>query len=111
MRKAFDTLDYYILLKKLEYYGIKNKSLAWSELYLSNRIQYCSVDGHDSQHKINQAGIPQGSSLGQVLFLVYINDQSSALEDSETNLFDDDTNLTCTAKMIGEAQRKINDDL
>ena len=74
-------------------------------------MQYCSIDGHDSQHKINLAGVSQGSSLGSILFLVYINDLSSALEHSETNLFADDTNLTCTAKLISEAQRKINDDL
>ena len=64
-----------------------------------------------TQHKINPAGIPQGSSLGPTLFLVYINHLSSALEHSETNLFADDINLTCTAKLISEAQRKINDDL
>ena len=74
-------------------------------------MHYCSIDGHDSQHKINPAGIPQGSSLGPILFLVYINDLSSTLEHSETNLFADDTNLTCTAKMISEAQGKTNDDL
>ena len=74
-------------------------------------MQYCSIDGHDSQHKINPAGIPQGSSLGPILFLVYINDLSSTLEHSETNLFADDINLACTAKLISEPERKINDDL
>ena len=74
-------------------------------------MQYCSIDGHDSQHKINLAGLPQGSSLGPILFLVYINNLSSALEHSETNLFADDTNLTFTAEMISEAQRKIKDDV
>ena len=92
--------------KKLEYHGIKNKSLAWFESYLSNRIQYCSNDGHDSQHKINPAGIPQRSLLGPILSLVYINDLSSALKHSQTNLFADDINLICTAKLISEAQRK-----
>ena len=81
----------------------------WFESYPSNRLQYFSIDGHDSQHKINPAGIPQGLSLGLILFLVYINDLSSALQHSETNLFTDDTNLTCNANVISEAQRKIND--
>ena len=60
--------------------------------------------------KINPAGIPKGSSLGPILFLIYNNDLSSALGHSETNLFADDTNLTCTAEMIHETERKINDD-
>ena len=47
----------------LEYYGIKNKSLAWFGSYLSNRLQYCSIDGHGSQHQINPAGIPALETL------------------------------------------------
>ena len=111
LRKAFDTVDHKILLKKLYYYGIANNDLAWFESYLSNRIQYCSIDGHNSEPRTNPAGIPQGSSLGPILFLVYINDLTCTVEHSETNLFADDTNLTCTDKMLHEAQQKINDDL
>ena len=91
--------------------GIANNDLAWFESYLSNRIQYCSIDGHDSEPKTNIAGIPQGSSLGPILFLMYINDLTCTVEHSEINLFADDTNLTCTDKMLREAQQKINDDL
>ena len=93
LRKAFDTVDHKILLKKLDYYGIKDNDLSWFESYLSNRNQYCSIEGHESAPKINLAGIPQGSSLGPILFLVYINDLSCSLEHSETNLFADDTNF------------------
>ena len=111
LRKAFDTVDHKILLKKLYYYGIADNDLAWFESYLSNRIQYCSIGGHDSEPKTNPAGIPQGSSLGPILFLVYINDLTCTVEHSETNLFAEDANLTCTDKMLREAQQKINDDL
>ena len=111
LRKAFDTVDHKILLKKLYYYGIASNDLAWFESYLSNRIQYCSIDGHDSEPKTNPAVIPQSSFLGPILFLVYINDLTCTVEHSETNLFADDTNLTCTDKMLREAQQKINDDL
>ena len=86
-------------------------SLYWFESYLSNRIQYCSIDGHDSEPKTNLAGIPQGSSLGPILFLVYINDFTCTVEHSETNLFVDDTDLPCTDNMLSEAQQKINHDL
>ena len=73
----------------------------------SNRIQYCSIDGHDSEPKTNPAGIP----LGPILFLVYINDLTCTVEYSDTNLFADDTNLTCTDNMLSEAQQKVNHDL
>ena len=111
LRKAFDTIDHKILLEKLDYYGIKDNDLSWFESYLSNRNQYCSIEGHESAPKINPAGIPQGSSLGPILFLVYINDLSCSLEHSETNLFADDTNLTCVDKMLCKAQEKLNKDL
>ena len=82
----------------------------WFESYPSNRMQYCSIDGHDSQHKVNPPRIPQGLFLGPILFLVYINYLSWAPENSETSSFAD-ANLTCIAKMTSEAQRKVNDDL
>ena len=67
-------------------------------------MQYCSIDGH------TPARNPQGSSPGQILFPVYVNDLSNACEHSQTNLFADNTNIpsTCTAKMTSEAQGKIS---
>ena len=111
LRKAFDTVDHKILPKKLYYYGIANNDLAWFESYLSNRIQYYSIDEHDSEPKTNPATIPQGSSLRPILFLVYINDRTCTVEHSEIDLCAYDTNLTCTDKMLSEAQQKINHDL
>ena len=111
LRKAFDTVDHNILLDKLKYYGVEGKHLAWFESYLSNRTQYCSVDGHNSELRKNLAGIPRGSSLGPLLFSIYINDLPSMLENSESSLYADDTNLSTSDKILSNAQQKLNKDL
>ena len=81
LRNAFDTVNHEILLEKLESYGIKDTENTWFKFYLSNHLQYCSVDGKNSDYKINPTGIPQGSSLGLLLLLIYINDlPSTALQ-------------------------------
>ena len=70
LRKAFDTVDHDILLCRLYHYGIKNTELKRFKSYLSNRHQYCSISGNDSNFSHFTPGIPQGSSLGPLLFLV-----------------------------------------
>ena len=76
---------------------MEGKHLAWFESYLSNHTQYCSVDGNNPEFRKDPAGIPQGSSLGPLLFSMYINDVPSILEHSESSLYiyiyADDTNL------------------
>ena len=110
LRKAFDTVDHDILLDKLKYYGVEGKHLACFESYLSNCTQYCSVDGHDSELRKNLAGIPQGSSLGPLLFSIYINDLPSIFENNESSLFADDTNLLTSDEISSNAQQKLNKD-
>ena len=68
LRKAFDTVAHDILIKKLNLYGIRGTELAWFKSYLSNRLQYCCIDGINSDSKINPAGVPQGSCLGPLSF-------------------------------------------
>ena len=70
LSKAFDTLDHNILLKKLRYYGIEGTPLKWFTSYLNQRSQYVELNGSQSHRKIILTGVPQGSILGPLLFLI-----------------------------------------
>ena len=72
LKKAFDTVNHDILLRKLEHYGIRESASAWFKSYLSDRKQYVHLNGTDSEMKGITCGIPQGSVLGPLLFFIYI---------------------------------------
>ena len=91
--KAFDTINHKILLAKLSHYGIRGKALEWFTSYLSNRSQYVHVNGVDSQIKSIDCGVPQGSLLGPLLFIIYINDFHRSSDNLSFILFADDSNL------------------
>ena len=96
LSKAFDTLDHTILLDKLLYYGIKGTELAWFKSYLTNRTQFVSYNGTNSRTLSITTGVPQGSILGPLLFIIYMNDIHNASSKFHAILFADDTNLTST---------------
>ena len=91
--KAFDKVDHRILLAKLKYYGITGKVYNWIEAFLSNRFQAVVVDGKKSSFQSVDSGVPQGTVLGPVLFILYVIDMVLTLRSSKALSFADDTKL------------------
>ena len=92
-QKAFDTVDHQTLIQKLNYYGIRGIANNWLSSYLQNRTQFVSINGFDSNVNAICCGVPQGSILGPLLFLIYINDLHFAIKYCKVHHFADDTNL------------------
>ena len=93
LSKAFDTLDHQILFSKLEHYGIRGIALLWIKSYFSNRKQFVQFNETRSIERIIKCGVPQGSILGPLVFLLYINDLPNATGLAECLLFADDTSI------------------
>ena len=110
LSKAFDTLDHKLLLAKLNHYGICGKENQWFESYLTDRVQYVELNGYKSNVAPVAVGVPQGSILGPLLFLLYINDLPSAA-DLKCAIFADDTNLLTTGSNPQEVIAKLNKEL
>ncbi len=111
LKKAFDTVDHTIMIEKLRAYGIKGIPGNWFKSYLDNRQQYCSLNGKKSKAREVQCGIPQGSCLGPLLFIIYLNDFERSLKFSKANIYADDTNVTIASndieKLVADAQEEL----
>ena len=111
LKKAFDTVDHEILCQKLVHYGVQQRELAWFRSYLCNRKQFCRVNGVCSKTEGIEVGVPQGSCLGPLLFLIYINDLPQAVQNSAVSMYADDTSLCYQSSDINELNEAINNDL
>ena len=110
--KAFDTVDHKILLNRLEYYGIRGVANEWFASYLSNRRQFVSLFGTNSDYQTVTCGVPQGSVPGPLLFLLYINDILPKCSNIlDFHLFADDTNLFLNNSNIQNLETNLNVEL
>ena len=111
LSKAFDSLSHSILLKKLQYYGIRGTSFNWFESYLTDRLQFTVFNKLASSFKTVQTGVPQGSILGPLLFLLYINDVVNACHDCDFILYADDTSILAHNDNIDILVQSLNENL
>ena len=111
LKKAFDTVDHEILISKLELNGVRGNALQWFSSYLSGRKHVCKINHELSNPILNTCGVPQGSNLGPLLFLIYINDLPNCQKFTKASMFADDTNMHCQADSAADIEAMINSDL
>ena len=109
--KAFDTVKHDLLLRKLNYYGIRGTINNWFKDYLTNRTQSTKINNNISTPRHIKYGVPQGSVLGPILFLIYINDLPLIFKKLKTKLFADDSTLYISAPVPANINDEANNDL
>ena len=110
-QKTFDTVNHNILIAKLNHYGIRGITLDWFQSYLTNCKQQISINNTLSNKTMISCGVPQGSVLGPLLFLMYINDLNEAISHLLIHHFADDKNILSSNKSLKKINKYINHDL
>ena len=111
LKKAFDTVHHEILLQKLYHYGIRGGTHTLLKSYLANRTQVVLLNNHKSSLQSCHFGVPQGSILGPLFFLVYINDLVNSLSHTYPILYADDTNIFISGNNLNCMTNRFNADL
>ena len=111
LKKAFETVDHKILIEKMIRYGVRGNEINWFKSYLSSRKQFCTVNGHKSTVREVTCGIPQGSCLGPLLFILYLNDFEGCLQFSCASIYADDTHVTSASSDIEELIQMTREEL
>ena len=111
LKKAFDTVDHNILLRKLSCYGVNDNALQLLKSYLIDRTQRSYVNGVLSTEQYVSCGIPQGSILGPFLFIIHVNDFPKFLQHTTPGMFADDTYITMAHEDISTIECSLNSDL
>ena len=111
LSKAFDTLDHQILFTKLEHYGIRDVALQWIKSYFSCRQQFAQINQTCSSMQTIKCGVPQGSILGPLFFILYINDLPKASKLTELLLFADDTSIFFSHSNPNYLENVLNNEL
>ena len=111
LTKAFDTIGHGLLLNKLQEYGVERTELEWFTNYLFNRKQIVCVDGSFSSEQELYSGVPQGSILGPLMFLIFFNDFPLVMKHSKAIMYADDTVVYLSGKVKEDVERLLNEDL
>ena len=112
IKKAFDSINHQMLMSKMkDQFGIRENELNWFTFYLTDRQQVCCVNDHISSWKSIESGVPQGSILGPLIFLLYINDLPQYLKFTTSGLYADDTQIFASSDNYDELVELLNSDL
>ena len=110
LNKAFDTVDLDILIQKLKHYGVDDKGINWFNSYLKGRSHFTTINGKNSSFRPVCCGIPQGSIIGPLMFIIYINDLPLHVSHCKVSMYADDTALYYPSKNESDLIEKINED-